>query len=109
MLETLEYLRHETDVWLEITTLLIPGHNDEPAEIEALSAWIMDQLGPDVPLHFTAFHPDYKMLDVAPTPPATLTRARDDRAAPRPALRLHRQRARRGRPEHLLPCLRRQA
>jgi pyruvate formate lyase activating enzyme len=76
VLETLEYLRHETEVWLEITTLLIPGHNDEPAEIEALSAWVMDHLGPDVPLHFTAFHPDYKMMDVAPTPPATLTRAR---------------------------------
>ena len=77
VLETLEYLKHETDVWLEITTLLIPGHNDEPAEIEALSAWIMDHLGPDVPLHFTAFHPDYKMRDVPHTPAATLTRARD--------------------------------
>ena len=77
VLETLEYIWHETDVWLEITTLLIPGHNDEPAEIEALSAWVMDHLGPDVPLHFTAFHPDYKMLDVARTPAATLTRARD--------------------------------
>ena len=76
VLETLEYIRHETDVWLEVTTLLIPGHNDDPAEIEALSAWIMDHLGPDVPLHFTAFHPDYKMMDVAPTPAATLTRAR---------------------------------
>jgi pyruvate formate lyase activating enzyme len=77
VLETLEYLTHETDVWLEITTLLIPGHNDEPAEIEALSAWVMDRLGPDVPLHFTAFHPDYKMRDVAHTPHATLRRARE--------------------------------
>jgi pyruvate formate lyase activating enzyme len=77
VLETLEYLKHETDVWLEITTLLIPGHNDAPAEIEALSAWAMDHLGPDVPLHFTAFHPDYKMLDVASTPPSTLVRARE--------------------------------
>ena len=77
MLETLEYIRHETDVWLEITTLLIPGHNDGPAEIEALSAWVMDHLGSDVPLHFTAFHPDYRMLDVGHTPHATLTRARD--------------------------------
>jgi pyruvate formate lyase activating enzyme len=76
VLETLEYIRHETDVWLEITTLLIPGQNDAPAEIEALAAWVMDRLGPEVPLHFTAFHPDYKMLDVAPTPPATLSRAR---------------------------------
>jgi pyruvate formate lyase activating enzyme len=76
VLETLEYLKHETDVWLEITTLLIPGHNDEPAEIEALSAWVMDHLGADVPLHFTAFHPDYKMRDIPHTPAATLTRAR---------------------------------
>jgi pyruvate formate lyase activating enzyme len=76
VLETLEYLKHETNVWFEITTLLIPGENDSPAEIEAESAWVMDRLGPDVPLHFTAFHPDYKMLDLPPTPPATLTRAR---------------------------------
>ena len=77
VLDTLRYLRHETDVWLEITTLLIPGRNDSDAEIEAECAWIMDNLGPDVPLHFTAFHPDYKMTDVPPTPPATLTRARE--------------------------------
>ena len=85
-----------------MTTLLIPGHNDDPAEIEALSAWFIEHLGPDVPLHFTAFHPDYKMLDVARTPPATLTRAREIALAPRPALRLHRQRPRRARPEHLV-------
>jgi pyruvate formate lyase activating enzyme len=77
VLETLEYLKHETDVWLEITTLLIPGHNDSAAEIEALAAWVMDHLGPNVPLHFSAFHPDYKMLDVPPTPRSTLTRARE--------------------------------
>ena len=76
VLETLIYLRRETAVWLEVTTLLIPGHNDDQAEIEALSAWFAEHLGPDVPLHFTAFHPDYKMLDTARTPPATLTRAR---------------------------------
>jgi pyruvate formate lyase activating enzyme len=76
VLETLEYLRRETGVWFEITTLLIPGENDSPAEIEALSRWVMDRLGPDVPLHFTAFHPDYKMLDMPPTPPATLRLAR---------------------------------
>ena len=76
MLETLEYLKHETDVWFEITTLLIPGENDDPAEIEALSRWVMEQLGPDVPLHFTAFHPDWKMLDKPPTPSATLRTAR---------------------------------
>ncbi|GIU85468.1 MAG: AmmeMemoRadiSam system radical SAM enzyme [Acidimicrobiales bacterium] len=76
VLETLEYLRHETDVWFEITTLLIPGHNDSDGEIGRLTEWVADRLGPDVPLHFTAFHPDFKMLDVPPTPPSTLTRAR---------------------------------
>ncbi|HSR72108.1 MAG TPA: AmmeMemoRadiSam system radical SAM enzyme [Kiloniellales bacterium] len=76
VLETLEYIRHETGTWLEITTLLIPGENDSPAEIEALSAWVLERLGPDVPLHFTAFHPDWKMLDTPPTPKATLVEAR---------------------------------
>src|SRR6266540_4611853 len=76
VLETLQYLKHATDVWFEITTLLIPGENDSPAEIEALSRWVMDRLGPDVPLHFTAFHPDWKMLDKPPTPPQTLKMAR---------------------------------
>ena len=77
VLDTLEYLKHETDVWLEITTLLIPGHNDGPAEIEELSAWVMDHLGPDVPLHFTAFHPDYKMMDSRPRRPRRSIRARE--------------------------------
>lgn len=76
VLDTLQYLADETDCWFEITTLLIPGHNDSSAEIEAESRWIMDHLGPDVPLHFTAFHPDYKLQDVPPTPADTLTRAR---------------------------------
>nr|BFF22382.1 hypothetical protein GCM10025732_03470 [Glycomyces mayteni] len=69
VLDTLEYLVHETDVWTEITTLLIPGRNDSDAEIAAESAWIAEHLGPEVPLHFTAFHPDFKMRDVPPTPP----------------------------------------
>jgi len=76
VLETLVYLRHETGVWLEITTLLIPGMNDSDAEIDAECRWIAKELGPDVPLHFSAFHPDWKMTDIAPTPAATLTRAR---------------------------------
>jgi len=76
VLDTLVYLRHETTVWTEITTLLIPGKNDSDAEIEAESKWVMRELGPDVPLHFTAFHPDYKMTDIAHTPAATLARAR---------------------------------
>ncbi len=77
VLDTLRYLRFETTVWFEITTLLIPGHNDGDEEIDALSRWVARELGTDVPLHFTAFHPDFKMRDVPPTPPATLARARD--------------------------------
>ncbi|HEX4802782.1 MAG TPA: AmmeMemoRadiSam system radical SAM enzyme, partial [Myxococcaceae bacterium] len=73
---TLEYLHRQTKVWLEITTLLIPGHNDSDDEICALSEWVTEHLGPDVPLHFTAFHPDFKMLHLPPTPAATLKRAR---------------------------------
>jgi len=76
VLETLEYLKHETQIWFEITTLLIPGENDSPHEVEKLSRWVVDRLGPDVPLHFSAFHPDYRMLDKPPTPPATLAMAR---------------------------------
>ncbi len=77
VLETLEYLKHETDVWFEITTLLIPGENDGPDEVEALAAWVMERLGPDVPVHFTAFHPDWKMMDKPATPASTLIRARE--------------------------------
>jgi pyruvate formate lyase activating enzyme len=76
VLETLEYLKHETSVWFEITTLLIPGENDSDGELDAMTRWIVDKLGPDVPLHFTAFHPDWRMIDMPPTPMATLTRAR---------------------------------
>jgi len=75
--DTLRYLRHETDVWLEITNLIIPGWNDSEAETDALTRWIVGELGPDVPVHFSAFHPDYRMLDVPPTPPATVRRARE--------------------------------
>src|SRR5215813_10634649 len=76
VLETLEYLKHETKVWFEITTLLIPDENDSASEVERLSRWVVDTLGPDVPLHFSAFHPDYRMLDKPHTPPATLAMAR---------------------------------
>ncbi|HEX6791510.1 MAG TPA: AmmeMemoRadiSam system radical SAM enzyme, partial [Candidatus Krumholzibacteria bacterium] len=76
VLDTLVYLKRETSVWFEITTLLIPGKNDSDKELRAMSRWIMQELGPDIPLHFSAFHPDYRMLDVPPTPPQTLTRAR---------------------------------
>ncbi len=77
VLDTLVYLKNETKVWFEITTLLIPGENDSPEEIDALSKWVYKNLGVGVPLHFTAFHPDWKMMDKPPTPPATLTRARE--------------------------------
>lgn len=76
VLDTLAYIAQDTTTWLEVTTLLIPGLNDSDAELGALCRWFAEHLGPAVPLHFTAFHPDWKMRDVAPTPPATLRRAR---------------------------------
>ena len=76
VLETLEYVAQETDVWLEVTTLLIPGLNDSDGELDALTLWVAERLGADVPLHFTAFHPDWKLRDRPPTPPSTLRRAR---------------------------------
>jgi pyruvate formate lyase activating enzyme len=76
VLDTLAYLKHETQVWFEITTLLIPGRNDSEAEVREECRWIRRELGPDVPLHFTAFHPDFKMTDLPPTPAPTLTRSR---------------------------------
>jgi pyruvate formate lyase activating enzyme len=75
VLETLEYIKHETGTWLEITTLLIPGENDSDEEVSALSHWVLDRLGPEVPLHFSAFHPAYRMLEVPATPPETRRRA----------------------------------
>jgi pyruvate formate lyase activating enzyme len=77
VLDTLVYLKHDTDVWFEITTLLIPGKNDSPEEVDAECKWIAKELGTEVPLHFTAFHPDYKMTDIPRTPGATLTRSRE--------------------------------
>lgn len=76
VLETLEYLKHETDVWFELTTLLIPGENDNEQEIEAMSQWVVEHLGPDVPMHFSVFHPDWKMLDKPMTPEQSVRRAR---------------------------------
>ena len=77
VLDTLRYLKHETDVWLEVTTLLIPGHNDSDDEIARLSEFVLRELGPDVPLHFTAFHPDYQLRDRERTPARTCILARD--------------------------------
>ena len=76
VLDTLTYLKHETEVWFELTTLIIPGHNDSDKELNEMTEWVVENLGPDVPMHFTAFHPDWKMMNVPPTPPETLTRAR---------------------------------
>jgi pyruvate formate lyase activating enzyme len=76
VLETLEYVAKETKVWLEVTTLLIPGLNDSEAEVDQLAHWMVEHLGPDVPLHFSAFHPDFKLRDVPPTPLSTLRRSR---------------------------------
>jgi len=75
VLETLKYLKDETKVWFEITTLLIPGQNDSEKEIEEMTQWISENLGNGIPLHFTAFHPDWKMRDIERTPPETLVRA----------------------------------
>ena len=77
VLETLQYLKSETNAWLELTTLLIPGENDADSEIDAMTRWIADNLGCDVPLHFTAFHPSWKMMDTPSTPVSTLTRCRE--------------------------------
>jgi len=76
ILETLSYIKHDTDVWLEITNLIIPGKNDSDKELNQMTEWIMSNLGADVPLHFSAFHPDWKMRDVPSTSLETLKKAR---------------------------------
>ncbi len=76
VLETLEYIKYETDCWLELTSLLIPGQNDSDMELQAMTKWVVEHLGRDVPMHFTAFHPDWKMMDIKSTPISTLKRAR---------------------------------
>lgn len=77
VLDTLVYLKEKTDVWVEITTLLIPGENDSSAELEQMTRWVMTNLGPDVPIHFSAFHPDFKLTDKSRTPESTLLKARE--------------------------------
>ena len=76
VLESIEWAVHESSAWVELTTLIVPGHNDSDAELDRLTRWVADHCGPHVPMHFSAFHPDWKMLDCPPTPPETLTRAR---------------------------------
>ena len=77
VLETIDYVANRTSTWLELTTLLIPGHNDSDEELDLMTRWVVDHCGPDVPMHFSAFHPDWKMRDVPHTPAATLRRARE--------------------------------
>jgi pyruvate formate lyase activating enzyme len=81
VLDTLVWLKRETNVWFEVTTLLIPGLNDSVEEVDRLAAWFARELGPDVPLHFTAFHPDFRLLDRPATPPETCFRAREQALA----------------------------
>ncbi|MFQ6673400.1 MAG: AmmeMemoRadiSam system radical SAM enzyme [Fidelibacterota bacterium] len=76
VLDTIRWLVNETDVWIEITNLIIPGHNDTLGEVGEMVDWILDNIGDEVPVHFTAFHPDFKMMDTPPTSPDTLRRAR---------------------------------
>jgi hypothetical protein len=82
VLDTLKYLRHETDVWFEITNLLIPDENDSADELKAMCDWIATELGPDVPVHFTAFHPDFRMTNKQNTPHETLLKAHAIAAIP---------------------------
>jgi pyruvate formate lyase activating enzyme len=77
VLDTLAWLKHDSDVWFEITNLVIPGHNDSSEEIERMCDWLLKNVGDEVPVHFTAFHPDFRMNDIMNTPPKTLIRARD--------------------------------
>ncbi|TXL02107.1 AmmeMemoRadiSam system radical SAM enzyme [Methylococcaceae bacterium HT1] len=77
VLDTLLYLQHETSVWLELTTLIIPGENDSTEELEQMTQWVVENLGSDVPMHFTAFHPDWKMQDKPSTPVSSLLMARE--------------------------------
>jgi pyruvate formate lyase activating enzyme len=76
VLDTLKWLKNETGIWFEITNLMIPGENDDPDETQRLCDWVLTHLGDSVPLHFTAFHPDFRMMDKPKTPAATLKRAR---------------------------------
>ena len=109
VLDTLVYLKRETSVWFEITTLLIPGENDSDDELEAMTQWVVENLGADVPLHFTAFHPDWKMLDVRADAAGHAVAGSGHRAEERHPLRLHRQRPRPARRLDAVPWLRRRA
>jgi hypothetical protein len=105
VLETLEYLKHETRLWFEITNLLIPGANDTDAEIDAMTGWVVEHLGPDVPMHFTAFHPRLEDARPSPDPAGHPDQGSQDSHREWGPPRLHRQRPRRGGRQHLVPCL----
>ena len=105
VLETLEYLKHETRVWFEITNLQIPGANDTDAEIDAMTGWMVEHLGPDVPMHFTAFHPRLEDARPSPDPAGHPDQGSRDSHREWGPPRLHRQRPRRGGRQHLVPCL----
>ncbi len=77
VLETLEYLASETEVWVEITNLVIPGHNDSDGDLGDLASWVAEHMAAEVPVHFSAFHPDFKLTDTPRTPASTLARARE--------------------------------
>ena len=94
VLETLEYIHNETDTWLETTTLLIPGENDSDEELDRMTRWVVEHLGPDVPMHFSAFHPDWKMRDMPSTPGGNAEPRSPDRHGQWRAVRLHGQRPR---------------
>ena len=106
VLDTLRWLVHESNVWVEITNLVIPQANDTSDEFQRMCDWILDELGPDVPVHFTAFHPDFRLRDRRPTPRDTLRRAHETARRAGLALRVYRQSQRRGAREHLLPRMR---
>jgi len=77
VLETLRYIGQKTDIWLEVTTLVVPGQNDSDSELQQIAEFIAGELGPHVPWHISRFHPDFEMTDSIPTPAETLTRAYD--------------------------------
>lgn len=76
VLDTIKWMYNETNVWVELTNLIIPGHNDESDEFKEMVGWLLENCDDNIPLHFTAFHPDFKMMDTPKTPQETLNRAR---------------------------------
>ncbi len=104
VLRSLRILKEE-GVHLEITTLLVPGRNDDPETLRAMCRWIRDNLGASVPLHFSRFHPQHRLTNLPPTPVERLEAARDIALAEGPRVRLHRERARTRGEQHLLPGL----